>query len=208
MNSKYENFLLKHYAQVNEHLRESDRKRDILLGTYFTLSVAGVSFCFNIQDTPDTLYYRVGILTFLIFFGFIVAIIVKRFRGWHAEYVNVAMAIHKCFIDGHYDLFKAAKDVKSEKKCPYFFKGGVEFMMMVLVLLFLSSEAISLAYWVCDLQKLYLNLLIYLGIFLVIMIGGCWRYKVYLVKREEKFPENSVYILGREKKGAELPGKG
>ncbi len=198
-------FLLEHYTQVYENLRESDRKRDILLGTYFTLSVAGVSFWFGTQGTPDSLYYRIGILTFLICLGFIVAIIVTRFRGWHAEYANVAMAIHKCFIDGHCDLLKAAEDLKSKNRHPYFSLIGVEFMMMVLTLLFLSAEAVLLLSGVCNLQKYWLELLLDIGVFLVIMIGGLWQYKVYLVKREKKFPQNSYYILGRGDKEERLP---
>ncbi len=195
-------FLLEHYTQVYENLRESDRKRDILLGTYFTLSVAGVSFCFAAQAEP---YYRISILTFLICLGFIVAIIVTRFRGWHAEYANVAMAIHKCFVDGHCDLLKAAEDLKSKNRHPYFSPIGVEFMMMVLTLLFLSAEAVLLVSWVCNLQRHWLELLLAIGVFLVIMIGGLWRYKVYLVKREREFPQNSYYILGKGDKEEGLP---
>ena len=191
-------FLLEHYTQVNEHLRESDRKRDVLLGSYSTLSIAGLSICFSLEIMPA---WRIGILTFLICLGFIVAITVTRFRGWHAEYINVLVAIHKSFKDGHCDLFKAAEDLKSENKYAYFPPKGVEFMMMMLVLLFLSGEAVSLTYWVCDLQKLYLNLLLSIGIILVIIIGGLWQYKVYLVKREKKFPENSWCILEGEEKG-------
>ncbi len=197
-----ESFLLQHYAQVNEHLRESDRKRDILLGSYLTLSIAGLSICFSLEVVPA---WKIGILTFLICLGFIVAVTVTRFRGWHAEYANVAMAIHKCFIDGHYNLLKAAKDLKHKNKYPYFSPGGVEFMMAMLVLVFLSVKAILLTYWVFDLLKLHLNLLLNIGIILVIILviigGGRWRYKVYLVKREMQFPENSWCILVGEEKG-------
>ena len=207
MNSGYEKFLLEHYTQVNEHLREADRKRDILLGSYFSLSIAGLGFCLSVSQAEQ---YRIGILAFLICIGVIVSIIVTKFRGWHAEYANVAMAIHKCFLDGddgNFDLLKAAKDVKSQNKYHFFFRTGVEFWMMVLTLLFLSAEAGLLVWWVCDSQKFWLKLLLTIVIILLICGVGIWRYKVYLVKREDEFPENSVYILQRAGKSTNLPNK-
>jgi len=197
-------FLIEHYRQVNEHMRESDRKRDVLLSSYLLLVGAVVGVIASLRFDPWVL---AAVILGLLLIGCIMAIIVSRFAAWHAEYVNVGIAIHKCFLEGDFDLSKAAQDVKKEGKCPYFRKGGVEFMMMIFVLFLLCIEVTGLVFlvWYWFGWPLWAKILVSLiGSIAIVVdwVAGILLYRYSLHKREDGFPEKSWLILEKKQPNA------
>jgi hypothetical protein len=201
-------FLLEHYSQVNQHLRETDRKRDTLFAIYLTVVTGALSFAYS-ANRPDV--QKFIILGFLILFGMGVACYTTFARAWHCEYTRVAKAIHKSFLNGDLKLYKAAKAAKEVRKQEedrpnpwhYFNVAGMEFVMMALILLFICSEVILLtqALMAKD-SPLLLNpssslILICLSVLYIILVFGLgfYLYRCYLDKRESGFPENSWCIL-------------
>lgn len=92
------------YVQANEHLRETDKKRDQLVTFYLliigfmfsSLSSNSVSLCF--------LCLLVGII------GIIFSMILISYRKWHKIYVNSATVIQHFMITQEYPTLGAAED--------------------------------------------------------------------------------------------------
>jgi len=91
--------LLEQYRQCNEHLRESDRKRDITLGTYITLSVALYGFSGRVSTDDVLLFF--GIVG-LVIVGILIGFLFTLYRGWHGVYVIQAVAFHEIIHKGRY----------------------------------------------------------------------------------------------------------
>ncbi len=91
--------LVEQYRQCNEHLRESDRKRDVILGSYVTLSVLVYTFA---AQTPNSDYFRFVVVG-LALLGIVVGFLFTLYRGWHGLYVIQAIILqeilHKDRID-------------------------------------------------------------------------------------------------------------
>lgn len=191
-------FLIEHYKQVNEHLRESDRNRNILLGIYLGLVTGILSFCLSLNNQP----LSVIMLGLLFILGVMIAIYTTIARAWHCEYTSAAMAIHRSFLDGDLDPFKTAKKLKEAKKFgPYFNRRGTEFMVMVFLLIIISAELGLLIWQACahlSLWPLWSRILLALAGFVLSLIFGYVKYKQFLYKRESEFPEQSWCILVKE----------
>lgn len=84
--------LIEQYRQCNEHLRDSNRKRDLILGFYVTMTVAlyGLSGRISAEDTK-LLFGIVG----LVALGILLGALLTLFRGWHVAYVLQAIAFHE-----------------------------------------------------------------------------------------------------------------
>ena len=102
--------LLEQYRQVNEHHREADRKRDIILGFYITLSVAMYGFALRIDTSDtlkigfvDTLLFQLGILG-LILLGFIVGLLCTIYRGWHGLIIIKEIVLQEMINKKKYDI--------------------------------------------------------------------------------------------------------
>jgi len=76
------------YEQCNEHLRETDKKRDQLAG--FFAAIVGVVFA-NIQDIPAD--NRPFILAGLGVLGLFVMLSIIQYRKWHILYVHCIQAL-------------------------------------------------------------------------------------------------------------------
>ncbi len=190
-------FLLEHYRQVNEYLRESDRRRDVLLGSYLVLITGGLSFVISSTNQPLTLSIQAG----LFFLGILVAIFTGIARAWHCEYNRVAMAIHKSFLEGDLNLFKAAEQLKKSPKMGHYFnRKGTEFVMMMFVLILLSFQAalLTIAQGYPHFPSLWLKVILTLAAVILPVLIGIWWYKTYLRKRESEFPQQSWCILKNE----------
>jgi len=189
-------FLLKHYTQVNEHLRESDRNRNIWFAVYSTLVAGTLSFIYSVEELDPLL--KLVILGFLIAFGLGIAFYTIFARAWHCEYTRVARAIHKSFLNADLRLNKAAKEIKKEednRHRHYFNVRGTEFIIMVLILLFVSTESVLFIFAVPALEespwRICLSAISCLLVFGVV-IGY---YRRYLNRREAEFPEDSWCII-------------
>lgn len=196
-------FLLEHYTQVNEHLRESDRNRNIWFAVYSTLVAGTLSFIYSVEELDPLL--KLAILGFLIAFGLGIAFYTTFARAWHCEYTRVARAIHKSFLNADIRLYKAAKEIKKEddRHRHYFKIKGTEFIIFVLILLFVSAELVLVFY---EMKPKDTPWLIYSGItsFLLVFGVGIGCYGRYLDKREREFPDNSWCIIKeKEEKMAE-----
>lgn len=200
-------FLLEHYTQVNEHLRESDRKRNILFAVYSTLVAGTLSFIYSAEELDPLL--KLVILGFLIAFGLGIAFYETFARAWHCEYTRVARAIHNSFLNADLRLYKAAKEIKKEdddRHRHYFNIRGTEFIIFVLILLFVSAELVLVFREIMPEDSpwlIYLSIRCIISLLLVFGVGiGC--YGRYLDKREAEFPENSWCIIKeKEEKMAE-----
>jgi len=118
-------------------------------------------------------------------------------RAWHCEYTRVARAIHKSFLNADLQLYKAAKEIKQEdedKHRHYFNIRGMEFIIFVLILLFVSAELVLIIFekmpeaspW-----RIPSSVICFLLVFGV----GIVLYGRYLNKKEAEFPENSWCII-------------
>jgi len=200
MEQNWKDFLLEHYTQVSEHLRESDRKRDILFAVYSAFVAGILSFVYS-TDKLD-LTPKLILLGFLIIFGIGLALYTTFARAWHCEYTRVAKAIHKSFFSAELNLYKAANEIKEQEKKKhraYFNPTGTEFIMMVLILLFIYAESFLIIF---ELTHTHSPLLIILGVaFFPLIFGmGLGSYSHYLDKKENDFPDNSWCIVFEEDK--------
>jgi len=188
-------FLLEHYVQISEHLRESDRNRNILLAVYSALIAGTLSFIYS-TDKLDQLP-KLVILGFLIVFGIGIAFYTTFARAWHCEFNRVVKAIHKSFLNADLLLYKAAKEIKKEdedKHRHYFNIRGTEFIIFVLILLFIFTELVLVIFEIKPEDspwRIYLSIISFL---LVFGVGIVW-YGRYLDKREAEFPEDSWCII-------------
>jgi len=188
-------FLLEHYVQISEHLRESDRNRNILLAVYSALIAGTLSFIYS-TDKLDQLP-KLVILGFLIIFGIGIAFYTTFARAWHCEFNRVVKAIHKSFLNADLLLYKAAKEIKKEdedKHRHYFNIRGTEFIIFVLILLFVFTELVLVIFEIMPEDspwRIYLSIISFL---LVFGVGIVW-YGRYLDKREAEFPDDSWCII-------------
>lgn len=195
--SRYKDFLVEHYRQVNEHDRETNRRRDILFGSYASIIFGSLVLFRNLDYVAE-----VSLLAALVAIGITVAVTVTRFRGWHAEYINVAKAIHMVFMNDELTLWDAAMRLKKEKGGYRFFKAqGVEFMMFIMTLALLSLPLVMLYLTVGDALETMKAIgfwsysLIITAIMIFTWATGVFAYRHYLIKREAGFPEDSWCIL-------------
>ncbi len=192
-------FLLEHYRQISEHLRESDRKRDVLLGSYLVLVGGGLGFVFS---TAASQTLALGIQVGFLILGILVAIFTGFARAWHCEYNRVTMAIHKAFLEEDFDLSKAAKQLKEASKFgSYFNPRGTEFVIMMFVLVLLSIQAVLLiiVQGYAHLSSLWSKVLLTIAAAIMPLLIGILWYKTYLRKRENESPQKSWCILEKEK---------
>lgn len=82
-------FLKEQYIQCNEHLRESDRKRDLLFGVYITITAAYFTFIKDVTGSIDSIYIIVGISLF----GSCLGVLFTLYRGWHGIYIITGIII-------------------------------------------------------------------------------------------------------------------
>jgi hypothetical protein len=192
-------FLLEHYKVVNERLTQSDRNRDVWVGAYLVLTVGSLSFAFSSRNVS----LEFATLGFLFFFGIFVAIYVAIARAWHCEYTRVLIAIHRAFLDGDFDLSKAAREFKQSKKFGRYFNiWGTEFMAFLLTLLLLSFELVLIFLLAWNYLSLWppLKVLSLVIVCVLPFLVGIIKYKRYLNKRESEFPEQCYSIQEERKK--------
>lgn len=196
MKQNKKDFLIEHYTQVNEHLRESDRNRNIWFAVYSTLVAGTLSFIYSVEELDPLL--KLAILGFLIAFGLGIAFYTTFARAWHCEYTRVVRAIHKSFLNADLRLYKAAKEIKKEeddRHRHYFNIRGTEFIIMVLILLFVSTELVLFIFAVPPLEDS--PWLMCLSVISCLLVFGAviGYYRRYLNKREAEFPEDSWCII-------------
>ncbi len=193
-------FLLEHYRQVNGRLTQSDRNRDVWVGAYLVLTVSSLSFAFS----SDSSFLKLAIPAFLFCFGIFVAKYAMVARAWHCEYTRVLIAIHRSFLDGELNLLKAARNFKRSKKefGHYFDRRGTEFTVFILILISLSFELVLLlwqAWNYSSLWSLQIRVPSYIVACILVFCIGIRKYKSYLTKREEEFPEHCYSIPKKPK---------
>lgn len=142
MNLDYD-FLKDQYNQANEHLRETDKKRDVLVGFYITLTVAFYGFYSYLGKDPTLAIYLIVGLTL---FGVCLGILFTLYRGWHGIYVIIAIIIqqkmhNKCIvinrnfvkeIDFKFNLFTSAELFTYLILCTIIFLNALESYKLLL----------------------------------------------------------------------------
>lgn len=90
-------FTLELFRQANEHSRETDRKRNSLVGSYLAIVGIGVGWLVNAwladADSVTPVWLACFILGTLLLVGLPVLRAVTLYRGWHAYYGNVCKAV-------------------------------------------------------------------------------------------------------------------
>ena len=91
--------LIEQYVQCNEHLRDTDRKRDTILGMYMTvtLGIYGLSGILSQQSTPGQLLSEqlLPVAVGLSMFGAPIGFLLTFLRGWHGLYVIQAIVFQE-----------------------------------------------------------------------------------------------------------------
>lgn len=109
-------------AEVHNHLRDTDQKRDRLLELYlkliFTLfsAFAGLEFL-NVSWNTTTLTIASLVLGIALLFGETVYFAMVGARKWHAEYVNAHILIHTAITTRTFDF--SSVSVPQEKRHPF-----------------------------------------------------------------------------------------
>jgi len=190
----WKDFLLEHYSQVNQHLRECDRNRNIIFQVYFVIFIGMLSFAYS--TTTDWL--RIIVPGFLFVFGLFIAYYVTYARAWHCEYTRVAKAIHKSFLNTDLCLYNAAKEIKEEEEKDrrgYVNRRGTEFIIAIVVWFSIGVE-IFLFFYETLLRPPHdsLSSQFPVIILLIAMVGflgfTIWWYKHHLDRRQDEFPDS------------------
>jgi hypothetical protein len=137
--------LVEQYRQCNEHLRESDRKRDIALGFYATLSLALYGFAGGISAANTLLLSGIIGLTVLgIFLGFLFTL----YRGWHGVYVIQAIALQEMI---HKD--RSNIDAEFVRKIDLRFNYVISVELFTFLILHIVIFLNSIAAWIVATDK-------------------------------------------------------
>ena len=197
------NFLLELYKQANEHLRECDRRRDLLLGTYLgfvAMGVGGFVTILRLIGESNPPWFAWFIMVALLLLGMPIIRTVVVFRAWHAFYVNISKAVQKSVAEGNLNLYEMACSLINDKdnRYNYFSPRGVEFAMYLLVLLIGGVILSALIY-----MTLSYNLLFYTwsaSIVSVVALAatlllGVYCYRRYLNHQQSQFPRCSWMVI-------------
>lgn len=88
--------------QANEHLRETDRKKDQM----FSLFIALLGFYFSISAKfiSQSSILAIVLSLFMIVTGIIMDIAVAGYQMWHAVYVNTIIVLEKLLYKGYNEI--------------------------------------------------------------------------------------------------------
>jgi hypothetical protein len=89
--SSNDDFLVEQYRQCHECLRDSDQKRDLILGAYTTISLGFYGLWEKFVE-PDLL---LGVILLLVGIGLLVGATFTFYRAWHVFYVIQATVIQE-----------------------------------------------------------------------------------------------------------------
>ena len=200
----WKDFLIEHYRQVNQHLRDSDRNRNVMVQIYFVVFIAMLNFPYS--GVTHGLEIVVPGAVFVL--GFFVSHYITYARAWHCEYTRVAKAIHKSFLNTDLRLYDAARQIKEEeerKRRTYFNPRGTEFIVAVLVWLSMAVETYLLFRLLHDSICLQWPAVILLITTVGLLGSSIWWYKSHLDKRECKFPDDCwcIFAENQRKNGQE-----
>lgn len=201
--SAVSSFILELFRQANEHSRETDRKRNILLGSYLVVVGIGIGWLVNVwsKDADSTIlaWLAPSILVILLLLGLPVLRAVILYRGWHAHYANVCKAV-QWSLAHNVSLYEAACELirDSSNRCEYFSPRGVEFSLYVFVfvlwdiLLGTLVGTVLLMRFSFPLRSVVLvSALAFAGV-----LGlGIWCYRHHLLGQQKRFPMDSWMII-------------
>jgi len=94
------------YVQCNEHLRETDRKRDQILVFFATVTglyISNYDKLSSIVKIPDII---LGLIVGLI--GFALSLILIEYRLWHLKYALASIVLQKLMF---YDTKKLSREI-------------------------------------------------------------------------------------------------
>jgi hypothetical protein len=136
-------FLIEQYHQCNEHLRESDKKRDLILGSYVTLSLAIYTFSPQKPGSDNFIIVLLGLAIVGILIGFLFTL----YRGWHGIYVLQAILLQEII---HKETTHV--DGESVKKIEFAFNyvTSVELFMFLILHLVVFMNAFLAVYLTPD----------------------------------------------------------
>ncbi|MDP2683083.1 MAG: hypothetical protein Q8P28_09850 [Deltaproteobacteria bacterium] len=99
------NILDEIYKQCHEHLKETDKKRDQILGFFAAVVVIFFSSLDKLGEVKDIFS------VILIIFGVLLAIILIHYRKWHTIYVNSAIVLQNLILQGNDVIDKNISEV-------------------------------------------------------------------------------------------------
>jgi hypothetical protein len=195
--------LLELFRQANEHSRETDRKRNILLGSYLTIVGVGAGWLIDawprdLTSTPVP-WLVWFILAGLLIVGLPVLRAVTVYRAWHAYYGNISKAVQ--WSSAHdLTLYEGACQLISDasNRYEYFSPRGVEFTMFLFILVLWSILLGTLGIAVL-LTKSSLCLPLAVAIsslaFAAALVLGIWCYRHHLLGEQRRFPQGSWMVI-------------
>jgi hypothetical protein len=197
------NLIVEVFREANEHLRESDRKRDILLGSYLAVVGIGAGWVVNallkIENLTNLSSLSYFVLGALLLVGLPVLRAVIVYRGWHSHYANVCKAV-QWSLTHNLNLYEAACKLIEDRSNRYefFSRRGVEFMMYLFILVLWGILLASLLEMVLLFKFSFLlwSASLISGLVLVaVLVLGIWYYRRYLLLQQKRFPNDSWMII-------------
>ena len=196
-------FTLELFRQANEHSRETDRKRNSLVGSYLAIVGIGVGWLVNAWLADADSVTPVGLACFilgtLLLVGLPVLRAVTLYRGWHAYYGNVCKAV-QWSLARNVSLYDAACELIRDKsnRYEYFSPRGVEFTMFLFVLvlwdILLGALAVAVLLMMFSFplrSAVFVSSLAFAG---VLGLGiRCYRH--HLLGEQKRFPAGSWMII-------------
>lgn len=201
--SEASGLVLEVYRQANEHSRETDRKRNILVGSYLTIVGIGAGWLVNAWlENPDSVVTQSlvwFILVTLLIVGLPVLRAVTVYRAWHAYYGNICKAV-QWSLARNLNLYEAACALIRDRsnRYEYFSPRGVEFTMYVFVLVLwgillggLATAVLLLKHWF----HLPLAAFTFAPALAITLGFGIWCYRHHLLAEQKRFPVDSWMII-------------
>lgn len=107
------NSLIEFNTQCHEHLRESDRKKDAMLGLYLTATFVILGFFgnnFYKSNSPSLMW---GCMSALVLAGTCLGVLMSFYRAWHGLYIISLISIQEMIIKAKDEVgYDFIRDIK------------------------------------------------------------------------------------------------
>ena len=189
------------YRELNNHLKEVDRKRDQTMDLYVKISLTALSGLVLLQTYKAKLnseVYFMASLVFAIIFLFGQSIFKQMVsaRKWHVEYMNAIMILQYLIVNPESSVKKVFDEIK--KKEHHFVKSKYTSRASTLTQYFLVINIIMTLYLFFEATKLKVESLVLICVILIaanVFLNKKYEIKT-LRKAENEFWNNPGKVWG------------
>ncbi len=189
------------YRELNNHLREVDKKRDQTMDLYVKISLTALSGLVLLQTYKLKLngevYFMASLIFAIIFlFGQSVFRQMVSARKWHVEYMNTIMILQYLIVNSESSIKEVFKEIK--KKEHHFVKSNYTSRASTLTQYFLIINIVTTLYLFFEATRLSPIILVLICIGLIaanVILNKKYEIKI-LRKAENEFWDNPGKVWG------------